>query len=82
MSDNALRRRVVAATALRPGERIRPFFAWDFSWCDCAPAMQYNGVSCITVALSGHRIARCVDCNTRFIIPARRRADRMLGSVR
>lgn len=68
-------------TELREGERLMATYARDFAWCECPATGLYSGVPILPVAIShyGH-VARCLACSERWIIPARRRADRMLNA--
>lgn len=64
---------------LREGETLLATYCHDFAWCDCAPTGNVSGVPCLAVALAPFRfVARCLVCSERWIVPHRRRADRML----
>ena len=81
------RQRIRASHVLVPGERFMPFYCWDLAWCDCAPTTNYHQVPCISVGVvgprQGARVARCLDCRVRWLVPEHRRIDRIAeGAVR
>jgi hypothetical protein len=81
---------VAAALPTRAGERIVPFYCWDFAWCDCQPTTRFNQVPCIPTGVIGsldsrHNpgLVRCLSCGVRWLAPRRRRLDRTpIGAAR
>jgi hypothetical protein len=83
-----VRQIAVLTTEVAPGERLVPFYSWDFATCACPPSKMYGSIPCLPVAVqaatgtaAGGR-ARCMACDLSFRIPEARRADRMTGGVR
>jgi hypothetical protein len=82
-----LRRAVAASATLGPRERLMAFYCWDLAWCDCSPTTSYHQVPCISVGVvgprQGARVARCLNCRVRWLVPGHRRIDRIAeGAVR
>lgn len=82
-----IRRRVASDATLRAGERLMPFYCWDLAWCECAASTHYLKIPCVPVAMRGRskagRIARCLACGVRWLVPEQRRIDRIpAGAVR
>jgi hypothetical protein len=85
VSCETVRERIRASTTLLTGERLMAFYCHDLALCDCEPSAAFNGVPTISAGVRAiHvrrgvrmiRIARCLGCGVRWIVPERRREDR------
>lgn len=73
-------RRRYGHVELQAGERLVATFSHDFAMCDCPADGAMSGVPTIAVVLCGDGRARCLACGRSWLVPERRRADRMSGA--